>query len=126
MKTVFASPHALGATAPGGLGGLASVTLALLIVLGAIFGIAWMARRLRGLGNRVGGALDLIASVPLGPKERAVLLRVGKEQILLGVAPGSVTRLHVLPEPLPLERAPATPADGRPSFGAILRKSLGK
>ncbi|EQD42713.1 Flagellar biosynthesis protein, FliO, partial [mine drainage metagenome] len=42
------------------------------------------------------GALEILASMPLGAKERAVLVKVGDAQILLGVAPGQVNTLHVL------------------------------
>ncbi len=58
-------------------------------------------------------AIDVIAEVPLGQKERAVLLQVGTTQILLGVAPGRVNALHVLAEPLELAQAPGAPATPR-------------
>ena len=138
MSHLFAAPHAASpivAAAPGAgaAGGVASVTLALLVVLAAIFAFAWVARRVRGFGNRSGNALDVIAEMPLGPKERAVLLRVGVEQILIGVAPGRVSTLHVLREPIDLAKsatpsgpsAPST-APERPSFRALLKRSLGK
>jgi flagellar protein FliO/FliZ len=119
-----------GASAPVGFGGVVSVSLALLAVLAAIFAVAWLARRMRGFGNRVGNALEVLADVPLGPKERAVLIRLGAEQILVGVAPGRVSALHVLREPVEISRgataaAPSAP-DTRPSFRALLKRSLGK
>ena len=127
MSAVFAAPHAVSATHAVGIGGLGQVTLALLAVLGALFALAWLLRRLRGIGNRVGTAIDVIAHVPLGQKERVVLLKVGSAQILLGVAPGRVNALYVLPEPLELaQRAAAPAADAGPSFRALLLRSLGK
>jgi flagellar protein FliO/FliZ len=118
------------AAAPVGAGGVASVTLALLAVLAAIFAVAWLARRVRGFGNRVGNAIEVLADVPLGPKERAVLIRLGAEQVLVGVAPGRVSALHVLREPVEISRgatAAAPPAsETRPSFRALLKRSLGK
>ena len=135
MSHLFAAPHAaspLVAAAPGAgtaPGGVASVTFALLVVLAAIFAFAWLARRVRGCGNRSGNALDVIAEMPLGPKERAVLLKVGAEQILIGVAPGRVSALHVLREPVELAKPGAPVPAGtpeRPSFRALLKRSLGK
>jgi flagellar protein FliO/FliZ len=127
VSTLFAAPQAAPVAHPGGISGLGEVTLALLLVLGAIFALAWVLRRVRGMGSRVGDALDVIATVPLGQKERAVLLRVGATQILLGVAPGRVNALYVLPEPLALERTPGAPVSATaPSFRALLMKSLGK
>jgi flagellar protein FliO/FliZ len=123
---VFAAPQASTAVHGVGIGGLGQMTLALLVVLATLFALAWLLRRVRGIGNRFGNALDVVAYVPLGQKERAVLLKVGSTQILLGVAPGRVNALYVLPEPLALEQR-ATPADdGRPSFRALLMRSLGK
>jgi flagellar protein FliO/FliZ len=126
MNPLFAAPHAASTAAPVGAGGLASVTFALLIVLAAIFAVAWLARRVRGIGNRVGNAIDVLADVPLGPKERAVLLKVGAEQILIGVAPGRVSALHVLREPVEVTKASAATTPTAASFSALLKRSLGK
>ena len=131
MSQLFAAPHAASpivAAAPGAgpaAGGVASVTLALLVVLAAIFAFAWLARRVRGIG-RSGNALDVIAEMPLGPKERAVLLKVGTEQVLIGVAPGRVSALHVLREPVELPKAATATTPTAASFGALLKRSLGR
>jgi flagellar protein FliO/FliZ len=39
----------------------------------------------------------------LGTRERAVLLQVGDQQLVVGVAPGRVQTLHVLDKPLSME-----------------------
>src|SRR4051812_3428828 len=122
----FAAPDAISAPTAPSAGGLAQVTFALLIVLVAIFAVAWVARRMRGFNNRVGGAIDVLADVPLGQKERAVLLKVGSKQILLGVAPGRVNTLHVLEEPLELSKPSSGPNDPRPNFKQLMLRSLGK
>ncbi len=120
----FAAPPAAMSAPPVSMTGLGQVTLALLLVLAAVFAFAWLVRRMRGLGNRVGGALDVLAEIPLGQKERAVLLKVGQTHILVGVAPGQVSTLHVLAEPIELK--PSAPADPRPSFKALMLRSLGR
>jgi flagellar protein FliO/FliZ len=122
----FAAPQSIGQPATPGAGGLAQVTLALLLVLVAVFAVAWVVRRMRGFGNRVGGAIDVLADIPLGQKERAVLLKVGQKQILVGVAPGRVNTLHVLEEPLDLSKPATGAADSRPSFKSLMLRSLGK
>jgi flagellar protein FliO/FliZ len=126
MNHLFAAPHAANTAAPVGAGGLASVTFALLAVLAAIFAVAWLARRVRGIGSRVGNAIDVLAEIPLGPKERAVLIKVGAEQILVGVAPGRVNALHVLREPVEVPKAPTATAPAAASFSALLKRGLGK
>ncbi len=124
-----------GASHATGVSGLGEVTLALVVVLLAVFVFAWIVRRVRGMGNRVGTAIDVLAEVPLGQKERAVLLKVGQTQILLGVAPGRVNTLHVLAEPLELGKGTGSgPGAGtgddadpaRTSFRDLLMRSLGK
>ncbi len=122
----FAAPQSIGTPVTPGAGGLAQVTLALLVVLVAVFAVAWVVRRMRGFGNRVGGAIEVIADIPLGQKERAVLLKVGQKQILVGVAPGRVNTLHVLEEPLDLNRPAAGSTDSRPTFKSLMLRSLGK
>jgi flagellar protein FliO/FliZ len=122
----FAAPQAIGQPATPGAGGLAQVTLALLIVLAAVFAVAWVVRRMRGFGNRVGDAIEVIADIPLGQKERAVLLKVGATQILVGVAPGQVNTLHVLTEPIELTKPSTGPTDSRPTFKSLMMRSLGK
>lgn len=98
-----------------------------MVVLAAIFVVAWAVRRMRLVNNKVAGSIDVLADVPLGQKERAVLLKVGGTQILLGVAPGRVNTLHVLAEPLELTKPPVgTTDDSRNSFHNLLLRSLGK
>lgn len=124
---MFAAPQTPAPVHPTGLSGLGEVALALIVVLAAIFVVAWLFRRMRIVGKRVGGAIDVLANVQLGQKERAVLLKVGTTQILIGVAPGQVSTLHVLTEPLELTKPPAGIAgDSGNAFRAILLRSLGK
>ncbi len=129
----FGAPQVTHAPASSA-GGLAQVTFSLLLVLAAIFAAAWAVKRMRGVGQRNANALRVIADLALGPKERAVLIQVGEQQLLIGVAPGQVNTLHVLPENVVAEQAsqstvpsdpsaaPAAPAD---AFKAILKRSLG-
>jgi flagellar protein FliO/FliZ len=125
---MFAAPQAASSPHPVGVGGLGEVAFALIVVLAAIFVIAWVVRRMRLVGNRVGGAIDVLADVPLGQKERAVLLKVGTQQILLGVAPGRVNTLHVLAEPIDLTKPPAGGSGDSAgnTFRNVLMRSLGK
>jgi len=121
----FAAPEIAGRAPTAALGGLGEVTLALAVVLAAIFALAWLVRRLRVVAGR-GGPLAVLAEVRLGPKERAVLVKVGAAQLLVGVAQGQVNTLHVLAEPVDVTGSGAREATDRPSFRAALLRSLGK
>lgn len=125
----FAAPEASQSPAAVGAGSLTQVTLSLLLVLGVVFAAAWVTRRLRGFGKFGNGAVHVVTEIAVGTKERVVLVQVGKQQLLIGVAPGRVSTLHVLDEPV----TPQTPsAPGAPSdphhptdFKSILKRSLG-
>lgn len=126
----FAAPKAAETTTAAGAGGLAQVTLSLLLVLAAVFAAAWVVRRLRGLGKFGNGALQVVTEIAVGTKERVVLIQVGNQQLLIGVAPGRVSTLHVLSEPVSTPSSTnAIVTDGAvpPShdFKAILKRSLG-
>jgi flagellar protein FliO/FliZ len=133
-STPFAAPVQQAVPTPAG--GLLRVTVALLLVLAAVLAAAWLARRMRVISGGGGSAnLQLLGQLSLGARERAVLVRVGDRQLLIGVAPGHVCTLHVLeqaPAPLPATSVPAPDVAApnmvaeRPSFTSLLLKSLGK
>ena len=102
---------------PVGAGGMAQVFLGLLLVIGMIVGVAWLARRFGNFQTAASGALRVIGGLSMGPRERVVLVQVGDQQLLLGVAPGRVSTLHVLDKPL--VAVPPT-AVGNDTFAARL------
>jgi flagellar protein FliO/FliZ len=125
--TLFAAPTT--AASSGSAGGALEVTLALLLVVGVIAALAWLARRARGgMFRGKGSRIQVLSSQALGVKESAVLVRVGDTDILVGVAPGSVRPLHVFPQGANTEAPPQpeVPAGKTPSFKDLLLKSLGK
>ena len=121
-----AEPAATMATAPLSSSGIAGQLLQLLLglglVLGLIFLLAWLIRRVQRIGPRGGQVIQLLASQSLGPRDRLLLVQVGKEQILLGLTPGQITALHVLAEPVALPEAQAA----TPEFAQRLMELLGK
>jgi len=70
----------------------------LLLVLLLIFGAAWLLKRYGQLPSGSKGLVRIIGSVSVGPRERVVMVEVEGTRLLLGVAPGRVERLHLLPE----------------------------
>ncbi|CAK0776923.1 flagellar protein FliO/FliZ [Gammaproteobacteria bacterium] len=80
---------------------LLQVALGLAVVLTVIAVITWLLRRFGGMNASLNGKLKVLGAISLGARERAVLVQVGEQQILLGVAPGRVQTLHVLNAPLP-------------------------
>jgi flagellar biosynthetic protein FliO len=101
---------------------LLQVLLALVLVLALIVGMAWLMRRMGGLTQVGGGVVRVLGGVPVGQRERVVLIQVGGKQLLLGVAPGRVQTLHVLDEPISM----APGADSGETFAERLSMVLKK
>ena len=86
--------------AAGPAEGILQVVMALVLVLLLIVGMGWLMRRVTAFSYGSGGAIRVLGGVPVGQRERAVLVQVGEQQLLLGVAPGRVQTLYVLPQPV--------------------------
>lgn len=107
----------------GVAGQLTQLVLGLLLVLGLIFFLAWLLRRVQQAGPAgKGQVIELIGSRALGPRDRLMLVQVGNEQILLGLSPGTITALHVLKEPV---QVPVT-EKATPEFAQRLMELMGK
>lgn len=81
----------------------------LLLVFGLLGGLLWGLRRLQSLSVRPGlpgRRLELLENLSVGPRQKIALVRVGEQQVLLGVSPGQITALgqwpasQVTPAPL--------------------------
>nr|WP_217450484.1 flagellar biosynthetic protein FliO [Pseudomonas lini] len=119
-----ATAAATPAVSSGVAGQLTQLVFGLVLVLGLIFFLAWLLRRVQQAGPAgKGQVIELIGSRALGPRDRLMLVQVGNEQILLGLSPGTITALHVLKEPVPV---PATTEKATPEFAQHLLKMLGK
>ncbi|CAA2109843.1 flagellar biosynthetic protein FliO [Variovorax paradoxus] len=86
-----AAPAATGAS------GLLQAGFGMAVVVGLIFGCAWLARRF-GLQRLGGGHLvKVVSSASVGQRERVVVVEVGDTWLVLGVTPSQVNTLYTLP-----------------------------
>ncbi len=92
----------------------------LVLVVALILLFAWLARRLSGLQQSVSGQLRILGGLSMGTREKVVLIQVGEEQLLIGVAPGTVRTLHRLEKPL----ATSPASEATPDFSARLRELM--
>ncbi len=96
-----------------------SVVVGLLLVLALIFGLAWLVRKM-GPGVLAGGqSMKIISALAVGPREKVLLVDIGGQQILLGVAPGRVSHLRDFEQPIISE-----PSTAGGEFSARLRYLL--
>jgi flagellar protein FliO/FliZ len=109
-----------GLSDPNMAGSLIQTTLGLLVVLAVIGGVAWAFKRFGHFQAGMQGKMKVIGGVSLGARERVVLLQVGEQQLVLGVAPGRIQTLHVLDNPLPIDNE----STGTTSFSARLQSAI--
>ncbi len=78
---------------------VSQVLLGLFLVVALIFFLAWALRKMNAVPGQL-GHMKVITSMPLGTRERVVLVQVGEEQLLLGVTAQSVSLLARYQEPI--------------------------
>lgn len=76
------------------------IITALFVVILGIIAVAWLLRRFGSMHSPMGGSIRVMGGISMGTRERIVLLQVGEEQLLVGVAPGRIQTLHVLEKPI--------------------------
>lgn len=114
---------ALASTAvPGpGMSGIWEVAAGLLVVVVAILAIGWFARRLYPGAMSGTKALKVVATLPLGPRERLLIVDAAGVQILVGVTSQQVSALHHFTEPVVLSEVPVAG-----DFALRLREAIGR
>ncbi|AOK51307.1 flagellar biosynthesis protein FliO [Burkholderia stagnalis] len=124
----IASSVVVGSAAPSlGVGAVLQTLVGLALVIGLVFGCAWLARRFGFQPAGRGGPLKVVSSVAVGTKERATIVEIGDTWLVLGVAPGNVRLLHTLPAGSAAAMAPDAPAGAAPSSaGGSLSGTFGQ
>ncbi|MEX0737929.1 MAG: flagellar biosynthetic protein FliO [Pseudohongiella sp.] len=87
-----------GAIFAGGSDAMLQTAIWLLVIVGLILLLAWAVRRFTNIGPRSVGGMRVLSALPVGNRERIALVQVGDKQLLIGVAPGHVSTLHVFDE----------------------------
>lgn len=98
-----------------GLASSMTVLLSLLLVVALIFTLAWFMKRLGVANVSHHSAMKVLATMPLSNKDKLTIVEVGDTQILLGVSPGRINKLHVFEE-----KVLTVDEDARPVFKQFL------
>lgn len=86
-----ASAETMPTLAQGGQ--MFTTALGLAVVIAVVLGIGWVLRRGRVVGGKVAD-VSLVGQLPLGVKEKLLVVQVGEEKLLLGCTSDSIRRLH--------------------------------
>ena len=106
----------------GSGGHLLNVTLGLLLIIGLIFGLSWFVKRF-SQGTFAGNThLKIIATMPLGTRERIALIDAGGQQLLLGITPTQINTLHVFDVPVTTPAGDVNNSDFGRKLMAILQR----
>lgn len=73
-----------------------SVLPALVMILLLIVGLAFLVRKYNPTLGRGNALMRVLGTMPLGGKERLILVQAGDACLLLGVTPGQIQTLHVV------------------------------
>jgi flagellar protein FliO/FliZ len=96
--TKIGSSVGAGTAVPSlGFGAVLQTIIGLAVVIGLVFGFAWLARRFGLQPGQRGGIVKTIGGASLGGKERVAVVEVGDTWLVLGAAPGNVRLLHTMP-----------------------------
>ncbi|NND60057.1 MAG: flagellar biosynthetic protein FliO [Gammaproteobacteria bacterium] len=79
---------------------LVEVMLKLGLVLALILAAGWLVRRLQNGKRGTSKTLEILDVLPVGPKDRILLVRAGNTQLLVGSTPGRLTALHEMQQPI--------------------------
>lgn len=79
---------------------LMSVLFSLLLIIALIFALAWLLRRFGQGAFMNSSVMKVVATLPLGTRERLLVVEVGGQQLLLGVTAQQIRTLHVFEEPV--------------------------
>jgi flagellar protein FliO/FliZ len=94
----IASGVGAGSSVPAlGVGAVLQTVVGLLVVIGLVFGCAWLARRFGLQPGQRGGLVKTVGGASLGGKERVAVVEIGDTWLVLGAAPGNVRLLHTMP-----------------------------
>lgn len=107
-----------------GAAGLLQAGLGLGLVLAMIFGCAWLARRFGLQAGGSGRLLKVVSSTMVGQRERVVVVEVGGQWLVLGVAAGQVRALHTMPAQAIPDESAASDVPGFAAAGAFSSKLL--
>ena len=99
--------------------------LSLVFVVGAIFAVAWLLRRVSSLRPKSASGVRVHSGLSVGNRERVRWIEAGGQHLLVGVAPGRVNTLHVFAQP-PEMAEPVVAGNASPNFQDLLKKALGK
>lgn len=108
---------------------LLEVVTPLLMVVGLILVLAWIVKKLnRGLPglSSGGGEIEILSSTPVSNQSRLCLIRVGGEDLLIGITNHNISLLKTFDEPVVSTSPRSNPGDFAQQFRSLLNRKNSK
>jgi|GEM_PF-763501 len=113
---------------------LANLLGGLALILLLIYGLSWFVKRFSQGGFMQNSTIKMLSAMPLGTRERLMLVDVGGKQMLLGVTATQINTLHVFDEPVmhaeknnqTSSQAPSASDFSQKLMAILQQKNLGK
>ncbi|GGG48503.1 hypothetical protein GCM10011403_01960 [Pseudohongiella nitratireducens] len=107
-----------------GVSSFLQMGMGLFVIVGLILFLAWVYRRVQpGAAGQV-NAMNVLAAIPLGHRERLVMVKVIDRVLILGVTPQQINKLHEMSLE-DVEAVISTDA-GNGRFAEVLRQFTGR
>jgi flagellar protein FliO/FliZ len=103
-------------------GELIRVTTGLGAVLLLIVFLSWLVKRLNIVNLGFSHGFQSIATMPIGPKEKIILVKIGGRYLLMGVGAGAINLLYDFGNQLP----EGFDSSDKPAFTEILKLAVRK
>ena len=100
---------------------LLKLTAGLVFIVLLIFALAWLMKKMQLTQNSHNGLINVVSAISVGHKERIALIEVGEEQILVGLTPGRIEKLHTLKDKLQVDQ---NAGNRVPNFGEKFRHMM--
>lgn len=101
---------------------LVNVTLALMGIIALIFAISWFVKRFSHGAFSANAHIKVLSAMPLGTRERIVLIEAGGQQLLLGITSTSINTLHVFETPVVVDNKTENSSEFSRKLMAILQQ----
>lgn len=77
-------------------GSYLSVFFSLAVVVGLIVLVGWVTKRLQRVQRGGSATMEVIDVLPVGTKEKILIIRAGESRLLIGMTPGRLCTLGIL------------------------------
>lgn len=101
---------------------LVNVTLALMGIIGLIFALSWFVKRFNQGSFSANAHIKILSAMPLGTRERIVLIEAGGQQLLLGITSTNINTLHVFEKPVVVDSNEGGQSDFSRKLMSILQQ----